>query len=420
MRAVTVIGVLLVGATATASAQHAHQVEFGGFGSYTRYDRAFGLQNQLGEGGWLGYFFNEYIGIEVEGNLAYPKLKPGGTGAVLAPTLPHTQVRIGSVSLLINGGGERNLLYVLGGYSKVDMGVNYPYNFALNAVHGGLGDRIFLTDRFALRLEARAYYAWKNCCLTQQWVGHVQGAVGLSYLFFGAHHEAVEEIPKAKRDSILAAGGKLPPEHARGGGQTYEQRASDWQHKWYWGGQGGLLVFKTNFNGYAFEPTFGGHWLISARRTALYVGYDQSFFLTPRQVTFIEPTGQVTLGNVSFNNLRRIMVGVLAFPTQHRVEPFAGGGLAIMEALSVVATCASCTSIAQLAQLQGEAEADATKAFFWWMGGIDIKQGRLALYGHYILTTASASFLIQGTTHTFQGGIRYALGNAREDITGER
>lgn len=416
MRAVTVIGVLIAGATATASAQHAHQVEFGAFGSYTRYDRAFGLSNQFGGGGRLGYFFNDYVGLEVDANVTYPL--PNGNYPLAPAGSMHTQVRLGSVSLVINGGGERNVLYVLGGYSRLDMGVNPPYNFALHAVHGGLGDRIFLTDRLALRLEARAYYAPNKTFVTQQWVGHVLGSVGLSYFLFGTSREAPEELPKAVRDSIIAAGGKLP-EHPHPG-PSFEQRTSDWAHKWYWGAEAGVLVFKTNFNGYAFEPTFGGHWLITAKRTALYASYEESFFITPRQVTFVEPTGTVTQGNVSFNNLRRIMVGVLAFPAQHRVEPFVGGGLAIMEALAVSATCTSCTSLAQLAQLQSEAESDATKAFFWWMGGIDIKQGRLALYGHYIMTTASASFLIQGTTHTFQGGIRYSLGSAKEDVTDRR
>src|SRR5713101_8392888 len=147
MRVVTLIGVLLAGGAATLSAQHAHQVEFGAFGSYTRYDRAFGLDNQFGGGGRLGFFLSEYLGLEVDGNVAYPFPKAGG---------PHTQMRFGSVSLVINSGGA---LYLLGGYSRLDMGVNPPYNFALHAMHGGLGDRIFFGNHVALRLEARAYYA---------------------------------------------------------------------------------------------------------------------------------------------------------------------------------------------------------------------------------------------------------------------
>jgi hypothetical protein len=148
----------------------------------------------------------------------------------------------------------------------------------------------------------------------------------------------------------------------------------------------------------------------------LYAAFEQSLFISPRHVTFVEPSGAVNPGNVQFNNLRRIMVGVLAFPAQLRVEPFAGGGFAIMEALNVQVSCGSCTG-SQLGTLQDQADRAATKAFFWWMGGVDIKQGRLALYGHYILTSAAANFLIQGTTHTFQGGVRYSFGTAKEGVT---
>jgi hypothetical protein len=412
MRVVTVIGVLLTGVAASLSAQHAHQFEFGGYGTFTRYDRAFELKSQIGGGGRIGFFLNDYIGLEIDGNVSYPDLK------FPLPGVNHTQVRIGSASLVINSGGSGSVLYVLGGYTHADMGVNPPYNFYNHAIHGGIGERFFIGNHMALRFEARAYYTPKDCCLTHLWVGHVTGSAGLSFfLGGGGGPKEVEqpEIPKAKRDSIVAAGGHVPVVRPRGG-PTYEQRSSDWQHKWYWGGEAGIFIFRTNFDSYSFEPTFGGHWLITGKRTALYTSYEQSFFISPRHVTIVEPDGTVNPGNVQFNNLRRIMVGVLAFPAQLRVEPFAGGGFAIMEALNVQVSCVSCVG-AQFSQLQDEADAAATKAFFWWMGGIDIKQGRLALYGHYILTSSAAAFLIQGTTHTFQGGIRYSFGSAKEGVT---
>jgi hypothetical protein len=412
MRVVTVVGVLLAAGAGALCAQHAHQLEIGGFASYSRYDRQFGLEKQFGGGGRLGFFFNDYIGLEVDGNVSYPFPYAGG---------PHTQVRFGSVSLVINSGGERNILYVLGGYSRLDMGVNAPYNFALHAVHGGLGDRIFLTDRLALRLEGRAYYAPSSCCLTSTWVGHVLGSAGLSFMIGGGtpHEELPPPLPKEKRDSIIAAGGKVPEPVRPRGGPSYEQRSSDWVHKWYWGAQGGILVFKTNFQGVSFEPTFGGHWLITGKNTALYVAYEQSFFLSDRRATVVaaDPALAIEPGNVAFHNLRRIMVGVLAFPAQKRVEPFGGGGFAIMEALNPQVTCTSCKTLSQFVEVQNAADAAASKAFFWWMGGVDIKQGRLALYGHYILTSSAAGFIIDGTTHTFQGGIRYALGSAKEGVS---
>jgi hypothetical protein len=407
MRVVTVIAVLLVGGAATLSAQHRLQFEIGGFAGYTRFDRAFQLENQIGGGGRIAFWITNWLGIEGDG--LYQRARPKAGGA-------NVPVWFGSGSIVLNFGSEKSF-YILGGYSAMDFNSSGVGGFRDAGVHGAFGDRIYISDRAALRLEARAYYAPTTQALgAAKWAGHLVGTAGLS-VFLGSQHreETYPEIPKEKRDSIVATGGKVPEARPRGG-PTYEQRSSDWQHKWYWGGQAGIMVFRTNFDSYSFEPTFGGHWLITGKRTALYASFEQSLFISPRHVTIIEPNGSVNPGNVRFNNLRRIMVGVLAFPAQLRVEPFAGGGFAIMEALNVTSSCSSCTG-AQAAQLQDQADRAATKAFFWWMGGIDIKQGRLALYGHYILTSAAANFLIQGTTHTFQGGVRYSFGSAKEGVT---
>src|SRR5438132_761697 len=112
-----------------------------------------------------------------------------------------------------------------------------------------LGDRIFVTDRVALRLEAGAYYAPKTQAPAgNQWAGQLVGSAGLSFFLGPSHRESpYPEVPKEKRDSILAAGGKVPEARPRGG-PTYEQRSSDWQHKWYWGGEAGILVFRTNYD----------------------------------------------------------------------------------------------------------------------------------------------------------------------------
>lgn len=67
----------------------------------------------------------------------------------------RTTAAFGSASLVISSSG----LYVLGGYSRLHMGPSAPYASDLNAVHAGLGERIFfVSDRAALRLEGRAYY----------------------------------------------------------------------------------------------------------------------------------------------------------------------------------------------------------------------------------------------------------------------
>ena len=59
MRVLKIVGLALVCGVATASAQHGHQLEFGGFGTYTRYDPVFGLKQAFGGGVRLGYFLGE-------------------------------------------------------------------------------------------------------------------------------------------------------------------------------------------------------------------------------------------------------------------------------------------------------------------------------------------------------------------------
>ena len=147
MRALTVVAVLLAGGASSLCAQHAGDIEIGGYGSYTRYDSRLQLDNQFGTGGRLGCFLGEHFSLEIDGNVSQPLSRYSGVG--------RTTVAFGSASLVISSGG----LFLLGGYSRLHMGPAAPYASDLNAVHAGLGERIFfVSDRAALRLEGRAYY----------------------------------------------------------------------------------------------------------------------------------------------------------------------------------------------------------------------------------------------------------------------
>src|SRR5256712_2816828 len=316
MRVVTVMAVLLLGGAATLEAQHRFQFEIGWFGSFTGFDRALLLDNQLGGGGRIGFWITDWLGIEGDGLIQRPHPKGGGAGT-------DFPVWFASGSIVLTCGSEKSF-YILGGYSAMDFNSKGAGGFRDVGAQGAIGDRIFVPDRVALRLEAGAYYAPKTQAPAgNQWAGQLVGSAGLSFFLGPSHRESpYPEVPKEKRDSILAAGGKVPEARPRGG-PTYEQRSSDWQHKWYWGGGAGIPVFRTNYDSYSFEPTFGGHWLITGKRTALYASFEQSLFISPRHVTIVEPSGAVT----------------------------------------------------------------------------------------------AANFLIQGTTHTFQGGVRYSLGSSKEGLT---
>jgi outer membrane protein OmpA-like peptidoglycan-associated protein len=176
MRAQMTLAVLALTAVPALPAQRAHQFEFDAFGSFTRYDHAFNLDNQIGGGGRLGYFFSDVVGVELDFGTQAPSAKTGLTDATL---------NLGGASLVLNVGGDRNIFYLLGGYSRLDFEKSPPYRFTDNAVQGAIGDRIFLGQRVALRLEARGIYAPSTGFATDAWAGHIVGSIGLS-LFAGS------------------------------------------------------------------------------------------------------------------------------------------------------------------------------------------------------------------------------------------
>ncbi len=185
MRARTTLLVFYLSAVpALCIAQHTHQFEIGGFGSYTRYDRAFALDKQIGGGGRLGYFFSRAVGIEFEMGYQQPTPYAGGNNATAT---------LASGSLVLNTGNERNLLYILGGYTRLEFGDRPGYSFSDNAVHGAIGDRLFFGDRVALRIEGRAIYSPSTRFSSGNWAGHIIGSAGLS-IFTG---------PSALRDADL-------------------------------------------------------------------------------------------------------------------------------------------------------------------------------------------------------------------------
>src|SRR3989440_10610113 len=109
MRVVTVMAVLLLGGAATLEAQHRFQFEVGGFASFTRFDRAFQLDNQIGGGGRIGFWITHWLGIEGGGLYMRPHPKGGGAGT-------DFPVWVGSGSLGGNLRSEKSV-YTLGGCS---------------------------------------------------------------------------------------------------------------------------------------------------------------------------------------------------------------------------------------------------------------------------------------------------------------
>ena len=363
-------------------AQHAEQLELGGYVSFTRFDRAFTLGNQLGGGARFGYFVNNRVSLEVEGAYSNPNSAFFGQSA---------KVSLASASLVLNYPyGHRGLFYVLGGYTRLVFGDTTPFSFTDNGFHGAVGGRFFLSEKVALRLEGRAIWSPKTNLPWGTWAGQVIGTAGVSYFLSQPQQRS----------------GKAPT-----------------QYQWYWGAQGGAFISKTNQQAATYDPVIGGHWLITAKRTALYLAYDQAIFLGDDQATIEDPNSNSGLRQVTFHDMRRLMAGVMAFPLQKVVEPYAGAGFALMEVLNPVVDCSGTTPDSQCPTLSDQTAAEdraheaASKAFFWVAGGIQMSYGRMSLFGQYIVTSSAQDFLLSGPTHSLMGGIRYSFGNAKEGVT---
>ncbi len=373
-----VVGVAV--AVAPAAAQRADNLEFSGFGSFWRFDRAFGLATRPGGGVRIGYNLSDRVGLEVVGDYVQTFNRV---------TLQDVNVQAISANLVLTFPmGTRSTVYGTGGFSRAVFGT--PYDFTENMVDGGIGARLFLSKHVALRVDGRAMYTPNTLLPGGTWGGQVVGSAGVSYFF-------------------------VPPQQGHGFNKQYQ---------WYWGAQGGAFVYKTNTQPHFYDPLVGGHWLITARRTALYVAYEQALFLTDAQAVIFDPASTdctsipgAQCRDVTFRDMRRLMFGVLAFPAQKVIEPFAGGGFALMQVLDPVAACPGCSN-ADFAAAQDLAHDAASKAFFWLMGGLQINYStKLNVFAHYVLTSSAQGFLIDGNTHTIQGGIRYSLGSSKEGIS---
>lgn len=195
------------------------------------------------------------------------------------------------------------------------------------------------------------------------------------------------------------------------------------QYQWYWGGQVGALVYKTNLQPLHFDPMIGGHWFITGKRTALYLSYEQAFFSTAAVAQIQDANSSSGVRNASFSNVRRLMLGVMALPIQGHIQPMIGGGFAIVQVLSptidcsgvdATTTCASFSDSSLAAQAANDA---SSKAFAWGAVGLQINFGKLAIFGLGTATSAAQQFMLDGPTFSLIGGVRYSLGSSKEDIT---
>jgi opacity protein-like surface antigen len=188
-----------------------------------------------------------------------------------------------------------------------------------------------------------------------------------------------------------------------------QQRIQDWQYKWYWGVGGGMMSYTLPTAGRQFTGMGGAEWLITARRVALHIGYDQSF--TGAADTFAVQGLSGTNNGVSFDGMRQIQIDVVAIVGDRALQPYVGGGFVIESLTNPRSTAASPTST------QNDAiAAAASGGFLHILAGVQYRMGRkAAIFAHYSYSAQGRDFLLAGSAQSFVGGIRYAFLNAKEN-----
>ena len=180
-----------------------------------------------------------------------------------------------------------------------------------------------------------------------------------------------------------------------------------WQNKWYWGTQGGIQAF--TLGGGKVAATAGGHWFITAGRSALYVAFDQQFM---QNLTQTIQTGQTA----SFRRGQRFEAIVYAVPNDNKFQVMLGGGFAISRI-----TDAQLTGVLTSTLDGRELDDAATKAFLVLSGGWQYRAGaRWAIFGQYQYMPGNNNYVIRSSQHSFNLGLRYAVTHSEEVVTTER
>lgn len=192
-----------------------------------------------------------------------------------------------------------------------------------------------------------------------------------------------------------------------------------WQRQWYWGAKGGIQQVTLPTVGRVNDATAGGEWMITGMRAALYVGYSTTF--TQHGDNFSFSTVQGTLVPVVWDALQRIQIGIVVFPTNGSIQPYAGGGFVIETLSNAQVNPTNTLTQPQLLAATRFISAHGSGGFALVIGGVQIRLGKAAIFGQAQLSPQGRDFILPNSAISLEFGLRYAfLGSREEDVTTRR
>jgi len=185
---------------------------------------------------------------------------------------------------------------------------------------------------------------------------------------------------------------------------------------WYFGAQGGVMLFETPRQEDGGIPVAGVNFLITAKRTALMLSVEEGFG-SDELTSFVDATAPTGARDVTFNNIRKYSALLLAYPLRGHAQPFLGVGFGLIHIHNPQAQ--NTLTVAEKSALDDSASSLGSSGFGSAVAGLQLQVGGFAIYGMYQITTSpSREKLLSGPTHNLTAGIRFSLGSAKEGITG--
>jgi hypothetical protein len=186
---------------------------------------------------------------------------------------------------------------------------------------------------------------------------------------------------------------------------------------WYWGVNGGAMVFNSGLGEEATRvtaPAVGAEWLITRTRIALRMSVQQAFF--DEQAGIFDPTAAGNVRAVDVSDWRRYAAEVYAFPTTHPgLRPYAGMGIAL-NVLQNATPQGSFNSEESMDSVFSLVHSTSTRASLILAAGMQADFGRSALFFQGSAMPTRNGFLLSRSHYTFviEAGVRYNFGSAIE------
>lgn len=198
--------------------------------------------------------------------------------------------------------------------------------------------------------------------------------------------------------------------------QANTQAAAPARDAWYWGINGGALMFNAGYDSEqsVVAPSVGGEWLIMRQRFALRIAIQQAFF--EEQSAVYDPTVAGAARPVDVKDWRRYAVEVYAMPQGDKfLLPYAGVGVAL-NVLQNATPQGSFVSQESLESVYTDVDNFSSRASLVGTLGAQLNFGRSGVFFQASGMPTRNAFLLNRSAYTlaFEAGIRYSFGSSIE------